>query len=41
MTIAAILLVGAATLSWIMIRRCPLAKAISRQIDQIAASSPD
>lgn len=38
MTIAAIILVAAATLSWIAVRRCPLARAVGRQIDQAAAS---
>ncbi|HET9352844.1 MAG TPA: hypothetical protein VFO32_02490 [Sphingomicrobium sp.] len=39
MTIAAIVLVAAATISWIAVRRCPLARAIRRQIDQVAAAS--
>lgn len=39
MTIAVILLVTGAALSWIAVRRCPLAKAVGRQIDQIAAAS--
>jgi hypothetical protein len=36
---AAIIILLAAILSWIAVRRCPLARAIGRQIDQIAASS--
>jgi len=39
MTIAAIVLVVAATISWIAVRRCPLARAIGWQIDQVAAAS--
>jgi hypothetical protein len=39
MGIAAILIIAGATLSWIAVRRCPLARAISRQIDQVAAAS--
>lgn len=39
MTIAVIILVTAATISWIAVRRCPLARAVGRQIDQVAAAS--
>ncbi|HYC94617.1 MAG TPA: hypothetical protein VEB39_02840 [Sphingomicrobium sp.] len=39
MVIAAIILVTSAALSWIAVRRCPLARAIARQIDQVAAAS--
>ncbi len=39
MTIAVILLVTGAVVSWIAVRRCPLAKAIGRQIDQVAEAS--
>jgi hypothetical protein len=39
MTIAAVILVASATISWIAVRRCPLARAIRRQIDQVAAAS--
>jgi hypothetical protein len=39
MTIAGIILVTAAALGWIAIRNCPLARAIRRQIDQVAATS--
>jgi len=39
MTIAAITLVAGALLSWVAVRRCPLARAIGLQIDQISAAS--
>jgi hypothetical protein len=39
MTIAAMILVAAAAVSWIAVRRCPLARAIRRHIDQVAAAS--
>jgi hypothetical protein len=39
MTVAAILLVTGTMLSWIAVRRCPLARAIGRQIDQVADAS--
>lgn len=38
MIIAAIVMIGAATASWIAVRRCPLGRAIGRQINQAAAS---
>jgi len=39
MTAAVILLIACATASWLAVRRCPLARAVGRQIDQVAASS--
>ena len=39
MTVAAIIMIASAALSWVAVRRCPLARAIGRQIDQIAAAS--
>ena len=39
MTVVAIILVSSIALSWIAVRRCPLARAIGRQVDQFAASS--
>jgi hypothetical protein len=39
MTIAVIIIVVSATLSWLAVRRCPLARAVGRQIDQVAAAS--
>jgi hypothetical protein len=36
MIIAAILIAGSATISWIAVRRCPLARAVGLQISQIA-----
>jgi hypothetical protein len=38
MTIAAITIMAAATIGWIAVRRCPLARAVGRQIDQAASS---
>jgi hypothetical protein len=38
MVIAAIMMVAGATLSWIAVRRCPLARAIGLQISQVSAS---
>jgi hypothetical protein len=39
MAIAAVILVTAGITSWIAVRRCPLARAVRRQIDQVAAAS--
>jgi hypothetical protein len=39
MTIAVIVILVSAILSWIAVRRCPLARAVGRQIDQVAAGS--
>lgn len=38
MTIAAIIILSGAVLSWMAVRRCPLAQAIRCQIDQVAAA---
>lgn len=39
MTIAAILILAGAMLSWMAVRRCPLGRAVGRQINMIAAAS--
>lgn len=39
MTIVALILVGSIALSWVAVRRCPLARAVGCQIDQVADSS--
>lgn len=39
MTVVAIILASGVVLGWMVVRRCPLARAVSRQINQIAASS--
>ena len=39
MAIVIIMMLVSATLSWAAIRHCPLARAISCQIDQVAEAS--
>jgi hypothetical protein len=39
MVIAGFIIVAAATLSWLAVRRCPLARAVGRQIDHVASGS--
>ena len=39
MIIATLVLVAAATICWILIRRCPLARAIGLHIAQVSAAS--
>ena len=39
MTIAAVLIISSAILCWLAVRRCPLARAIGSQIDQVAEAS--
>jgi hypothetical protein len=39
MIIGAVILLAGATLSWIAVRRCPLARAIGFHIDQVSAAS--
>jgi hypothetical protein len=39
MIIAAVIMLVGATLSWIAVRRCPLARAVGIHIDQISSAS--
>ena len=39
MSIAIILVGACGTICWLALKRCPLARAIGRQIDQVAAAS--
>ncbi len=39
MTVVAAILLGSILLSWLAVRRCPLARAIGCQINQVADAS--